>query len=122
MPKTIYDQHDSAFNQVSAFVVTKGKDRVATIAIKFPRDGASRLYAYVHWLGPPMVRGFAGGCGYDKRSAAVSCAAPLMTLEEYADDKGKRLQKKFIKAASLDNGSDWTRNIQDAGFTVLQAV
>lgn len=71
----IYDQHRAAFANVSAYVILRGGERVATIAFKFPRDGAGRLYAYVHWIGVPMVRGFAAGGGYDKRSAAVADAA-----------------------------------------------
>jgi len=119
----IYTQHGRAFSQVSAFVITKGKERVATVAIKFPRDGAGRLWAYVHWLGVPMVRGYAGGYGYDKSSAAVSSAASRVELQtEHVTKAQVNLQKKFIKAASLDNGYDWQRNIEDAGFYTLQAV
>jgi hypothetical protein len=70
----IYDQHAAAFRQVSAFVIAKNGERVATVAIKFPKDGAGRLYAYVHWAGAQMERGSAGGYGYDKRSAAVAAA------------------------------------------------
>lgn len=44
----IYDQHRAAFSNVSAYVITLDGEKVATIAIKFPRDGAGRLYAYVH--------------------------------------------------------------------------
>lgn len=74
---TVYEQHDAAFKQVSAFVITDSKgERVATIAFKFPKDGAGRLYAYVHWIGVPMVRGHANGYGYDKKSAAVESAIP----------------------------------------------
>ena len=76
----IYDQHRAAFSNVSAYVVMHGGERVATVAIKYPRDGAGRLYAYVHWLGVPMVRGFAGGGGYDKRSAACASAARKLDL------------------------------------------
>ena len=71
----IYDQHKAAFPSVSAYVVLHNGERVATIAFKHPRDGSGRLYAYVHWLGVEMVRGFAGGYGYDKHSAACADAA-----------------------------------------------
>src|SRR4051812_8286161 len=77
----IYDQHKAAFANVSAFVVLKDGERVATVAIKFPRDGAGRLYAYVHWIGLEMVRGSATGYGYDKRSAAVSSAAGKLAAD-----------------------------------------
>ena len=59
----IYEQHKAAFSNVSAFVIVKGGERVATIAFKFPRDGAGRLFAYVHWLGEEMIRGYASGGG-----------------------------------------------------------
>lgn len=53
----IYDLHSKAFARVSAYVVLdKSGERVATVAFKFPADGAGRLYAYVHWIGVPMVR------------------------------------------------------------------
>lgn len=45
--KTIYEQHEKAFTSVQAFVIAKNGERVATIAFKFPRDGAGRLYAYI---------------------------------------------------------------------------
>src|SRR3546814_2190612 len=67
----IYDQHDKAFARVSAYVVTKDGAHVANVSIKFPADGAGRLYAYVHWIGLEMVRDHANGYGYDKRTAAV---------------------------------------------------
>ena len=39
----IYEQHDKAFSRVSAFVILDSKgERVATVAIKFPADGAGR--------------------------------------------------------------------------------
>lgn len=65
----IYDRHKAAFASVEAFVILHNGERVASIAFKFPRDGAGRLYAYVHRYGLEMVRGFAAGGGYDKRSA-----------------------------------------------------
>ena len=124
----IYGQHDKAFAAVSAFVVidpTNG-ERVATVAIKFPRDGAGRLYAYVHWIGLEMVRGFAGGYGYDKRSAAVADAARKLPLGLDAET-GTRIDPlahygDFKRAAMADAGDDWTRAVEKAGFRVLQAV
>jgi len=111
----IYDQHSAAFANVSAYVILKDGERVATVAFKFPRDGAGRLYTYVHWLGLEMVRGFAGGYGYDKRTAAV--AAAVKTLGGYSPGLGD-----FLTACDRDGGHHWDRRLQDAGFTVLQAV
>lgn len=42
--KNIYDQHDAAFGGVSAYVICDAfGDRIGTVALKFPRDGAARL-------------------------------------------------------------------------------
>lgn len=118
----IYDQHRAAFSNVSAFVVLGAQgQRVATVAIKFPRDGAGRLYAYVHWIGCEMVRGFAGGYGYDKRTAAVQHAAKLIRK----DPKGAVYGEQFEAFLSALDGADaghWDRALENAGFTVLQAV
>jgi hypothetical protein len=122
----IYDQHKAAFASVSAFVVMAGAERVATVALKFPRDGAGRLYAYVHLLGVPMVRAFASGYGYDKRSAAVSAAIariPAADPAEYAADAAVHRYRSWLKAAAPKMDScDWTRALEGQGFTVLQAV
>jgi len=125
---SIYEQHDKAFEQVSAYVVLKDGEKVATVAIKYPRDGAGRLWAYVHWIGLEMVRGYAGGYGYDKRTAA--CASAARKLREVAanasHEDGSRAKERglvqFEQALATDGGRHWDDCLRDAGFTVLQAV
>lgn len=97
------------------------------MAIKFPADGASRLYAYVHWLGCRMERGYADGYGYDKRSAAV--AAAICKINPHTDlssismnPDSVALRKDFIAAAGEMDSQDWTRAVEKAGFVVWQAV
>lgn len=125
----IYDQRDAAFANVSAFVVMKDNERVATIAFKFPRDGAGRLYCYLHVIGLPMVRGYAGGYGYDKRSAAFTDAAKKQTqvkLESWQSADGYAEQyaiaEAFYTAVASRDGREWNDNLRGAGFTVFQAV
>lgn len=118
---TIYELHEKAFDRVSAFIVAKGGEKVATVALKFPADGAGRLYAYVYWLGLPMVRGCTGGFGYDKRGAAVSDA-----VAKIGPDDGSKINSqaftKFYDALANCGGQDWTRTLESAGFVVWQAV
>ena len=122
----IYDQHRAAFSQVSAHVIlNKAGQCVARIAFKYPRDGAGRLFAYVHIFGVPMVRGFAAGGGYDKHTAAVASAIrklkdpmdvnrwPQNEVEEY---------DALRKALAVDGVRKWDGAVTDAGFTVIQAV
>lgn len=123
----IYDQHRAAFSNVSAYVVMHENCRVANVAIKYPRDGAGRLYAYVHWHGLEMVRGFAAGGGYDKRTAACACAVRRLPSELPAgSDTDDRLYAavygRFLAAMREDGGLDWNTALTRAGFTVLQAV
>ena len=140
---TVYEHHDKAFANVSAYVIARKGERVATIALKFPKDGAGRLWAYVHWIGTPMVRGYADGYGYDKRSAAVEAAAskiervnksaeaqaareaakPLaaQAAEMSAIADNERLQP-FLDALCADSGEYFDTRLRAAGFDVWQAV
>lgn len=132
----IYDLHTKAFSHVSAYVILKDGERVATIALKYPKDGAGRLYAYVHYIGLEMVRDYAGGYGYDKRSAAITSATAKIKPYMPSGLDGEPLapwqveHKKEIDAAltvfqnalSDIGGKDWSDALRDAGFTVLQAV
>ncbi len=122
----IYEQHAAAFRNVSAYVILKDGRRVATIAFKFPADGAGRLYAYVHWLGLEMVRGFAGGYGYDKRSAAAANAS-RKAIKNFKpeNDRGEEdifARSAFFRILSEDSGLEWHSALERAGFAVIQAV
>lgn len=125
MTPRIYDQHSAAFANVEAHVVLHNGEPVARIAFKFPRDGAGRLYAYVHWLGLEMVRGYAGGYGYDKRTAACASAVRKMVDPKTAA-LGKRPSVErldaFLSALERDSGQHWDGALRDAGFETLQAV
>jgi len=123
---TIYEQHGAAFNRVAAYVVLHDGKHVANVAFKFPADGAGRLYAYVHWLGLEMTRGFAGVGGYDKRSAAVANAGDKTPLG-LDGATGLRVDPKhkwndFRWAARRNDGNNWERNLELAGFVVVRAI
>lgn len=98
---------------VSAYVVMTpdGKDW-GRIVIKY----GARCYA-VAWLpcvvgekgGSHRHRGAAGGGGYDKATAAMG-GASFYNLKTAAVDK------------LADQGKDFRRQLEDAGYTVIQAV
>ena len=119
----IYEQHKSAFSRVAAYVVLHNGNHVANISFKFPADGAGRLYAYVHWLGMGMTRGFAGGGGYDKRSAAVANATRKMPEAVLKYDAAQwACWNAFKQSARRDDGHSWERNLELAGFVVVCAI
>lgn len=110
---------------MSAYVICRNGELVARIAFKFPKDGAGRLYAYVHWLGLPMVRGFATGGGYDKGSAA--CSAAISRMKDGLDiGRIESLQIQhydaFRSALAKDDGTTWNDHLRKAGFLVLAAI
>lgn len=123
----IYAQHEAAFARVSAYVILKDGEKVATIAFKFPADGAGRLHAYVHWFGIEMTRGFANGYGYDKRSAAAADAT-RKAIKAHANeaatpaDDNMFARASFFRILSEDGGTEWHSALERAGFAVLQAV
>ena len=124
---SIYDRHDAAFRRVAAYAIAQDGRHVANVKIKFPEDGAGRLYAYVHWLGSEMVRGYAGGYGYDKSTAAVSAAAHKLAdvlarpVERYKGDTRDHAAG-FLAAITPDGGATWHDRVRAAGFDVWQVV
>lgn len=129
----IYEMHTAAFNLVSAFVVVKLTrkanvppviDRVATVAFKHPKDGAGRLYCYLHIFGGPMVRGFATGGGYDKKTAAAAHAASKVDCAQYGAKDTQQYIDAYaaVKFLSVDGGKHWDDCLREVGFEVFQAV
>jgi hypothetical protein len=115
----IYEQHDKAFQNVSAYAVLKQGALIAKVAFKFPRDGAGRLHCYLHFPGVPMVRGHASGYGYDKRSAAIASAA-----SKVSDPERRLLEhaQTAIQAIGNDTGKYWDNRLAESGFEIIQVV
>lgn len=118
----IYQQHDAAFAAVSAYVIAKDGAKIGSVSFK---RGASRVTAFVHFLGSEMVRGHADGGGYDKNSAAAASAARKMRFTKSPAEAPINEQQSFEafrSALERNGGYSWDRCLTDAGFTVWQAV
>jgi hypothetical protein len=134
MMKDIYELHATAFARVSAYVVTRDGEKVATVAFKYPSDGAGRLYVYGQWLGLPMMRACATGYGYDKATAACVFLGQKLDIgaaDARAAEYGVTLAdarpwhvfyRDFVAALRTNDGHDWHRNLEKAGFCVMRAV
>lgn len=121
----IYTQHAAAFKNVQAFTAFKLIDgnitNVIKVAFKFPKDGAGRLYCYLHLLGTSMVRGSANGYGYDKRSAAIMDASNKISMR---DGEGEFMPEIEALQTALQNceSKGYDTALRDAGYTIMYAV
>ena len=127
MPKinhqAIYDAHRKAFASVNAYAVLLAGERVANIAIKYPRDGAGRLTAFVHWYGVEMSRGYASGGGYDKASAAVASAArtmPDVLPVNFNEHQGA--YSVFLSVCRRDASDRFYDALRKSGFEVIAVI
>ncbi len=116
---SIYDQHSTTFRAVSAYVILKDGERVATVAFKF----GNAVTAFVHWIGVEMVKGRATGGGYDKATAAVETASEnaIASIKPDRDDVNFP-RATFFRVLRDCGGAGWVRTLEEAGFKVLQAV
>lgn len=118
--RDIYQQHESAFKNVSAYVIVKNNKEAARIAFKHPKNGDGRVYCYFHFLGIPAVRGWCDGGGYDKMTS--SCIEAILKSDDTAgyDDTDHNLPA--LKTMVKDNGVEWKRQLESAGYQVFKAV
>lgn len=112
--KNVYQKHDSAFALVSGGALVINGEQKGRIAFKFPKDGAGRLSCYLHLFGYPMVIGTAGGCGYDKKGAALESAC------RFLDDDCLLEFPNLIKFDT--KGNDFKRALELAGFNYFWGV
>lgn len=131
MTKDIYEKHQAAFKNVSAFVICdKSGERVATIAFKH----GNAVTCFLHIIGLEMTQGRAGGGGYDRKSAsawdAVQKTGSYLAPGIAEDGEVRKymlklhdLRDKFKAALHEGNGSgSWDRCLRDAGFIIHSAV
>ena len=128
---TNWQKFDNAFKQVSAFVVMDQDTMrpIAKIALKFPSDGAGRVNAYIHLIGIEVQHGYAGGYGYDKRTASIIDAASNCNDIWAQQIKSGHvsltsLQQNFINLLLSDKAQGgWLEVINhNNGFIVIQVV
>lgn len=115
--KTIYKHHSAAFNRVLAAVLVYDGKQLGNIAFKYPADGAGRVYCYLHIHGDEMVRGFAGGYGYDKQGAAFESAIAQYTKQ----DNKNGVPVGFLALSDL-GGQSWNNALSALGVSVMYAV
>ena len=124
---TNWEKFDNAFNLVSAYVVLDQDTMqpIAKIALKYPKDGAGRLHAYIHVIGMDVQHSYAGGYGYDKRTAAIINASKhCLSVIESKPTNTSTKQLEFINLLLSDKAQGgWQEVINPKNnFIVIQAV
>lgn len=123
--ENIYDQFDAAFRKVAAYCfVHPETQQQINVCFKYPADGAGRLYCYVHFVHAEMVRGFAGGYGYDKTSAAfINAVNKIEQLSatgsadfEYRLKMNTEISRIQQVIGKYYNGQEWDRLLHDLGY------
>lgn len=112
----VYEQFDAATRYIGAYAIFKGAWPVGRVVLKYPKDGAGRLYAYVQVWGAPMVRGWASGYGYDKATAAVASAA--IHLDETHTDPDTMWKTIGEWRSMRGAGESWDEQLRALGYTV----
>ena len=117
MNTSVYDKHAKHFSQVSAYVIIDSEGtQKGTMSIKYPKDGAGKLYLYLQLHGSTMVQVSVSGCGFDKLSVAIQKAA-----EAYTKELTFKNDRDFIEALKLVNHDFSTWN-KYGTYEFLQAL
>lgn len=119
---TVYDKHAKHFALVSAYVIIDNEgNQKGTMSVKYPKDGAGKLYLYLHLQGSTMVQVNVSGCGFDKLSVAVQKAADTYVKQNLGNDKLNVQDLDFLQALCIVNHdfSVWNKYGE---YRFLQAV
>lgn len=122
MNTSVYDKHAKHFAQVSAYVIIDNEcNQKGTMSVKYPKDGAGKLYLYLHLYGSQMVQVSVSGCGFDKLSVAVKKAADTYVKQNLGNDKLTVQDLDFLKALCNVN-HDFNRFNKYGEYRFLQAI
>lgn len=112
----VYESLDKATKHISASVILKNGEVKGRIIVKYPKDGAGRLYVFIHEYGLECLQGMASGYGYDKTGAAISDAYQQWA-KEYGDS-GICAELYRVLEPVTYNG-EWQNVLRKAGYEVV---
>lgn len=110
----VYDNLDKATKHISASVILKDGEVKGRIIVKYPKDGAGRLYVFIHEYGLECLQGMASGYGYDKTGAAISDA--YQQWEKGNSDIGAELYRAI---EPVTYNGEWQNVLRKAGYDVV---
>lgn len=124
-----HNQYDKATSRLAVFVLAdKEKEIIGNILASYPKDGAGNLTVFIRILGLPLVRGKAGGYGYDKLGAAMYEAGLALnnriTAMEKENLRGPELLSlgRRIAESLAQDQTNWKGNLGKAGIFLAQII
>ena len=118
----LYSEASRALGGASAHIILEGTRIVAKITIKYSKSNL-RCTAYLWIAGGGISKGYAGGGGYDRQSAALAKAARAMPPCEYRGIVGYQERYDAIIGALLnDNGERWHERLYKSGYSTIDAL
>lgn len=114
----VHERFDTATTNIGAYTVHLGGRYIGRLVFKFPREGAGRVHCFAQVWGLAMERGWAGGGGYDKRSAAARSAVKSITVEDGADPEATKHLKVWQEQLAGYDGDTWNAALERAGYQV----
>lgn len=117
----IYEQHQTAFKNVSAYIIT---DKAGNLKARVAFKHGAAVTCYFHLLGLQMQKGIARGGNYDRASAAAKSAWDKIAKAPKPEHAGPEFNelRAAINGALQDDGAHWDNALTRAGFGVFQAV
>lgn len=118
--KNVYALQSRKFKGVSAFVIMKGGKHVASVTLKFPKDGMGKLHGFMHCIGTEMVTASCSGCGYDKCTAVIVKLADEMLKQDF--NKVRHADYFKLLTVLSDSEAGWKEYLYDNNFQVIQVI
>ena len=112
----IYEQFDAATAKIHAYAIFKGADYIGRIIVKNNPRRRPCLCLRQEW-GNVMVRGYAGGGGYDKIGAAIASAYDN-AKKEFKDN----LPPLFAALESVTYNGEWRHNLESCGLPLHNVI
>lgn len=115
-------EFDRLFANQSAYVIAVDGFTVGRIVFRFGMAAT----VYVQLWGSDMVKGRAGGGGYDKQTMAIEFACEKLrklSPDDFNNDAALGNSLKFISAIkNAPDGTEWRHRLEKAGFTIHIAI
>ena len=120
MTDNIYEEFGKILDGQALAILHKG-EVIGRIVNRYSPSGNS-CFAYVHLHGTRMLKGRAGGGGYDRQSAAINRCAEKAYARLEAGESFFGYEKDFWECCAMDDGYGPVHHLRERGFQIVQVL